>query len=79
MAQHEVSPVQIQMAAAAGQRLLQEKDLPVPLEIAKSGALGMLEGVLGAIARGELIVQAPEPEEGPQLTAVPDAEGTNDD
>ena len=77
MAQQEISPQQIAMACAAGQRLLQEKDLPVPLEIAKSGALGMLEGILGAIARGELVVQAAEQPEGPQLAAVPD--GTNDE
>lgn len=64
MAQQEVSPVQIQMAAAAGQRLLQEKDLAVPLEIAKSGALGVLEGLLGAIARGELVVSAAPEQEG---------------
>ena len=82
MATQEVSPVQIQMAAAAGQRLLQQKDLPVPMEIAKTGALGALEGILGAIARGELVVQAAESEQkegGPQLTTVPPAEGTNDE
>ena len=61
MTQQQVTPVQIQMAAAAGQRLLEHKDLPVPLEVAKTGALGVLEGLLGALARGELVV-VPNPE-----------------
>ncbi len=64
MTNQSVSPAQIQMAAAAGQKLLMQPDLMVPLELAKSGALAMLEGMLGAIARGELVVvnATPPPE-----------------
>ena len=74
--QQQLTPQQIVVAAAAGTRLLQEKDLPVPMEIAKGGSLGVLEQILGAIANGQLVVmQAPEQQpEGPQLTAVEDAE-----
>lgn len=64
MAMQEISPVQIQMAAAAGNKLLGQDNLMVPLEIAKSGALSILEGLLGALARGELVVVAPENPEG---------------
>ncbi|KKN76744.1 hypothetical protein LCGC14_0367150 [marine sediment metagenome] len=61
MANMNVTPAQVQMAASAGVQLLQVDDLAVPLVISKSGALGMLENLLGAIARGELIV-SPNPE-----------------
>lgn len=62
MAKQEVSAVQVQMAAAAGVTLLQVDDLPVPLKVAKSGALGILEGMLQALANGEVILAAPQPE-----------------
>ncbi len=63
MAKQEVSAVQIQMAAAAGVELLKVDDLPVPLKVAKSGALGVLEGMLTALAQGEVILaNPPEPE-----------------
>lgn len=61
MANMNVSPQQIQMAASAGVQLLQVDDLAVPLVIAKNGALQVLEGLLGAIARGELVV-GPNPD-----------------
>ncbi|HUW44269.1 MAG TPA: hypothetical protein VMW50_00585 [Dehalococcoidia bacterium] len=62
MAKTEVSAVQIQMAAAAGVKLLQVDDLPVPLSVAKSGALGILEGMLAALANGEVVLAAPQQE-----------------
>jgi len=62
MAKQEVSAQQIQMAAAAGVKLLQVDDLPVPLSVAKSGALGVLEGMLQALASGEIGLAAPQPE-----------------
>jgi hypothetical protein len=62
MAKQEVSAVQVQMAAAAGVTLLQVDDLPVPLKVAKSGALGILEGMLQAVASGELVLGPPQPE-----------------
>lgn len=62
MAKQEVTAAQVQMAAAAGVTLLQVDDLPVPLKIAKSGALGVLEGMLQALAQGEVILAAPQPE-----------------
>jgi len=63
MAKQEVSAQQVQMAAAAGVKLLQVEDLPVPLSVAKSGSLGILDGMLQAIANGEVILaQPPEPE-----------------
>ena len=67
--QQQVTPVQIQMAASAGVELLSNKDLPVPMSLAKSGALAVLDGMLGAIARGELVVM-PNPEM--QQNTVPD-------
>lgn len=62
MAKQEVTAVQVQMAAAAGVTLLQVDDLPVPLKVAKSGALGVLEGMLQAIANGEVVLAQPQPE-----------------
>ena len=62
MAKQEVTGVQVQMAAAAGVTLLQVDDLPVPLKVAKSGALGILEGMLQAIANGEVVLGPPPPE-----------------
>ena len=56
MQSQQVTPVQIQMAASAGVELLAIKDLPVPMSIAKSGALAVLEGMLQAIARGESVL-----------------------
>ena len=47
------------MAAAAGLKLLQVDDLPVPMSIAKSGALNVLEGMLDALAKGEVVLGAP--------------------
>lgn len=61
MAKQEVTAVQVQMAAAAGVKLLQVDDLPVPMVIAKSGALSVLEGVLNALANGEVVLSQPPP------------------
>jgi hypothetical protein len=76
MANMNVTPAQVQMAASAGVQLLQVDDLAVPLSISKSGALGMLENLLGAIARGELIV-SPNPELAANQS--PDPNDTPDD
>ncbi len=65
MAKQEVTAVQIQMAAAAGVKLLQVDDLPVPMSIAKSGALSVLEGMLQALAQGEVVL-GPAPVAGTQ-------------
>lgn len=70
MATQEVTGVQLQMAAAAGVKLLQIEDLPVPMSIAKSGALSVLDGMLQAIARGELVV-VPNPELQEDAVPVP--------
>lgn len=59
MAKQEVNAVQVQMAAAAGVKLLQQDDLPVPMVIAKSGALSVLEGMLQALANGEVVLSQP--------------------
>lgn len=69
--QQQVTPVQIQMAASAGVELLSNKDLPVPMSLAKSGALAVLDGMLGAIARGDLVV-VPNPELQKAAVPVPD-------
>ena len=69
MAKTEVTPVQVQMAAAAGVKLLQQDDLMVPLSVSKSGALGVLEGMLSALANGEVVLANPEPVE--NITAIP--------
>lgn len=70
MAKQEVSPVQVQMAAAAGVKLLQVDDLPVPMSIAKSGALSILDGMLQALANGELVLGPPPPPGSPQVAAA---------
>ncbi len=62
MAKTEVTPQQVQMAAAAGVKLMQVEDLPVPLSVAKSGALGILDGMLQALANGEVVLATPQPE-----------------
>lgn len=62
MAKQEVSPIQIQMAAQAGVKLLQIDDLPVPMSIAKSGALNILEGMLQALAGGEVTLAPVQPQ-----------------
>jgi len=72
MAKQEITPVQIQMAAAAGVKLLQVDDLPVPLVVAKTGALGILEGMLMALANGEVVLSQPPTAE---LPAVPPPAG----
>lgn len=61
MAKMEVTAIQVQMAAAAGVKLLAVDDLPVPLSVAKSGALGVLESMLQALASGEVVLSAPPP------------------
>ena len=61
MAKQEVTGVQVQLAASAGVKLLQVDDLPVPMVIAKSGALSILEGFLQALANGELVLTPPPP------------------
>ena len=63
MAKTEVSANQIQMAASAGVELLKNDALPVPMNIAKSGALSILEGLLIALAQGQLVVTNPPPPE----------------
>ncbi len=70
MAKQEVTAVQVQMAAAAGVKLLAVDDLPVPLSVAKSGALGILEGMLQAIANGEVVL-GPAPAAVPKREAAP--------
>ncbi len=70
MAKMEVTAVQVQMAAAAGVKLLAVDDLPVPLAVAKSGALGVLESMLQALANGEVIL-APPPAAVPAKEAAP--------
>ena len=90
MAKQEVTAVQVQMAAAAGVKLLQVDDLPVPLAVAKSGALGVLESMLQALANGDIVLgpppQVPElpkslgagaPEDPPEGDPQPPKEGGN--
>lgn len=61
MSQMSASPQQIQAAAAAGVELLSDKDLRVPLGVSMGGQLGILSGMLNAIAQGELVLMKPEP------------------
>ena len=69
MAKQEVTGVQIQMAASAGVKLLQQDDLMVPLSVSKSGALSILESMLQALASGEVVLAQPA-EQGVQLPAA---------
>lgn len=71
MAKQEITPVQIQMAAASGVKLLQQDDLMVPLSVSKSGALGILESMLNALANGEVVLSQP-----PQAPPLPEGLGT---
>ena len=70
MAKQEVTAVQVQMAAAAGVKLLQVDDLPVPMSIAKSGALSVLEGMLSALANGEVVLGPAPPPASPEVAAA---------
>ena len=72
MAKMEVTAVQVQMAASAGVKLLSVDDLPVPLSVAKSGALGVLESMLQALANGEVVLSPPIPPQA-AVPATPDA------
>ncbi len=60
MAMQEVTPAQIQTAAAAGVELLNVEGLSVPLSIAKSGSLAILEGILRALSKGEVVLGTPQ-------------------
>ncbi len=71
MAKQEITAVQVQMAAAAGVKLLQVDDLAVPLVVAKSGALGVLESMLQALANGEIVLGPP-----PVVPELPKGLGT---
>lgn len=73
MAKQEITAVQVQMAAAAGAKLLQQDDLQVPLSVAKSGALGLLEGMLQALANGEVVLA-----QAPAAPELPEGLGTGD-
>jgi len=60
----QATPQQIRESAAAGVELLSNKDLPVPLGITLGGQLGILQAMLTAIAKGDLIVvNSPTPEQ----------------
>jgi hypothetical protein len=49
-------------AAIAGIRLLNDKDLKVPMDLAIAGSLGHLRALLVAVANGQLVfVPPPEP------------------
>ena len=75
--QMKVGPQQIQAAAAAGAELLADKDLRVPL--GNAGPLNLLQGLLGAVVRGELLMVGAE--EAAKLKAaapIPDAPDTGD-
>jgi len=73
MAKQEITAIQVQMAAAAGVKLLQQDDLMVPLAVSKSGALGILEGMMQALANGELVLA-----QAPQTPELPEGLGTGD-
>jgi len=70
MAKTEITVGQVQLAAQAGADLLKTDDLPVPMKIAKNGILGVLEGVLQALAAGEVILMhVPQEMKAPQTPA----------
>lgn len=64
--QVQIGPQQIQAAAAAGSELLSDKDLKVPLGVA--GALSMLQNILAAVARGELVIVSAKEAESPKIS-----------
>jgi len=57
--QMTASPEQIQQAAATGLQLLAQPDLKVPMNIAMSGNLILLQGLLQSLANGSLGVGLP--------------------
>ena len=65
--QVQIGPQQIRAAAAAGAELLADKDLKVPL--ASAAQLNLLQGLLSAVVRGELVVVGAE--EAAKFTTAP--------
>jgi hypothetical protein len=68
-----VTTEQIKAAATAGLRLLDDKDLRVPMDIAISGQLGILKMLMLGVANGQLIFTSPptpEAEKRPALKSV---------
>lgn len=58
-----VSPEQVRTAAAAGLTLLADQDLKVPVQVALTGQLGILQSMLSALANGEVVLANPQPAE----------------
>lgn len=57
--QTNVSPEQIQQAAATGLQLLAQPDLKVPMSMAMGDSLNILNGLLQSLANGSLVVGMP--------------------
>lgn len=57
--QTTVKAEQVRMAAASGVRLLDDKDLKVPMDIAIDGSLSILRMLLVSVANGQLIFSSP--------------------
>ena len=74
--QVQIGPQQIKAAAAAGAELLADKDLKVPL--ASASQLNLLQGLLSAVVRGELVVVGAEEAAKFQAPPTPDAPSSGD-
>lgn len=57
--QTTVKAEQVRVAAASGVRLLDDKDMKVPMDIAINGSLGILRMLLVGVANGQLIFSSP--------------------
>ena len=56
----QITPEQVQMAAAAGLQILNDRDLKVPVAVAKNGSVGILESILLALNSGNVVLASPE-------------------
>jgi hypothetical protein len=57
--QTSINIEQVRGAAAAGLRLLDDKDMKVPMDIAINGSLGVLRMLLLGVANGQLVFTTP--------------------
>ncbi len=55
----KLSPQQIQIAAQAGVQLIAEGRVNVPSDMAMNGTLGVLNGLLSALAQGSSVLASP--------------------
>ena len=79
----QISPDQVTMAAAAGLQILNDRDLKVPIQVAKNGSVGILESILIALNTGQVVLADPSqliptpPDGDGEPAPAPDPKGDN--